>query len=84
MEWYVVISRTIMLEYGINWAQIVESALTYESIQELFEEQKTALLQSMPDYNKTVVKNEKNILQVEFTGDGCPVLTKIIKVVSLC
>lgn len=83
MEWYVVISRTIMLEYGINWAQIVESALTYEGIQELFEEQKTALLQSMPDYNKAVIKNEKDILQVEFTGDNLPILTKIVKVIPL-
>lgn len=83
MEWYVIINRTILLEYGINWAQIVESALTYEDILELFEKQKTALLQSMPGYSKTVVKNEKDVLQIEFTGDGLPILTKIIKIVSL-
>lgn len=83
MEWYVVISRTIMLEYGINWAQIVESALTYEDVLVLFEKQKTALLQSMPDYRMTVVKSEKDVLQVEFTGDNLPTLTKIIKMVPL-
>lgn len=83
MEWYIIINRDILQEYGINWAQTIESALTYEDICALFDKQKTALLQSMPGYNKTVIKDEKDFIQVEISGDNLPVFTRILKIIPL-
>lgn len=81
---YIVINRFAMQEGGIDWINSCGVANTYEEAYEIFLKEKESLLQSMPNYSKTIIKDENGIFHIQYgkEKDMLPV-HRYIKVISM-
>ena len=78
MELYAVIERTVAHECNIDWTYPRKWSNTYEEAHASFKAEKENLLQSMPDYSKSIIRDEDDIFCVQYGT-----IYRYVKIVSL-
>ena len=68
LEGYVVLNRVVAHDLGIDWTNFDGVATTYEEVLEIFAKAKESLMQSMPDYNKTIIRDEEDVFCIQYDG----------------
>ena len=79
LEGYTIINRVVVHDLGIDWTNFDGIATTYKEALEIFAKAKESLMQSMLDYNKTIIRDEEDVFCTQYND----LMYRYIKIINV-